>query len=310
MRPKSDAAGKDLSRFLQNQTNVLLARVLPLAVYHRYLELIGFYYFGVNASERRNLLKSLHYVLDGRLDKSQFLPVVLKTCIGICAHYSEKMINAHKSLSTMARYLLDNVTISGEEWLVQVHRRKQGCLFVTCHFGAVEYIPLYLAACRYRPAIILRFKTGKLKEALRGKSKEVDLELIDADCPNVLFRALDAIRQGRILITLCDEVHSWRPSKSETALLFGRLIPKDRTLDILYGRSRARSCFGVIRRKSKGFELTIHPLADGAQRTSLCEAAWRLLEQYVYRYPQQWYQWPNFYPEFIRYQMGLQAHAN
>jgi KDO2-lipid IV(A) lauroyltransferase len=310
VQPTSRVAKKDLSRFLQQQPNVLLARVLPLAIYHPYLALIGFYYFGVNAPERRNLLKSLRYVLGGRLDKSRFLPVVLKTCVGICAHYSEKMINAHKSLSTMARYLLDNVTISGEEWLVQVHRRKQGCLFVTCHFGAVEYIPLYLAACRYRPAIILRFKTGKLKEALRGKSKEVDLELIDADCPNVLFRALDAIRQGRILITLCDEVHSWRPSKSETALLFGRLIPKDRTLDILYGRSRARSCFGVIRRKSKGFELTIHPLADGVQNTSFCEAAWRLLEQYVYRYPQQWYQWPNFYPEFTRYQMGLQAYAN
>ena len=67
MQPTSRVAKKDLSRFLQQQPNVLLAKILPLAVYHRYLALIGFYYFGVNAPERRNLLKSLRYVLGGRL---------------------------------------------------------------------------------------------------------------------------------------------------------------------------------------------------------------------------------------------------
>jgi KDO2-lipid IV(A) lauroyltransferase len=211
------------------------------------------------------------------------------------------MINAHKSLSEMMNYTTGSISFSGKGLLDQMTSKGKGCILVTGHFGAVEYIPLYLAVNQYRPSMILRFKTKELKEALVDKSNSVDLELIDADSPNVLFRALNAIKQGRVLVTMCDEVHSWRPCSSGLTQLFGRDVPRDRTLDILYKRSKAPMCFGIVQRKKNGYDLSVHPMADGKQDCSACEVAWNLLEQYIYRTPEQWYQWPSFYPEFTQY---------
>ncbi len=304
------SAGTDLSRFLQQQPNIRLARLLPVSVFRRYLSMIGFCYYGIKHEERRNLSKSLRYVLGSRYGNKRLQCILLKTYIGIFEHYSEKMVNAYKSLSTMMKYLNRHVSITGKEWIDQRIKCNFGCILVTGHFGAVEYVPLFLAANHYRPSIILRFKTAKLKETLAHKSKAVDLELIDADSTNVIFKALQAIEKGRSLITMCDEIHNWRPSRMETIQLFGHTIPKDRTLDILYRRSKAPSGFGIIHRIKNGYELSIHPLADGKDCFSLYEAAWHLLEQYIYQDPQQWYQWPKFYLDFTRYRKHFECHEN
>lgn len=310
MHANSPSTKTDLSRFLQKQPSIFLAKFLPFSIYHQYLSMLGFYYYGVNGEERRNLSKSLKYVLGEQLGKTRFQYVLLKTYFGIFDHYYEKMINAHKPLSEMMKYLNKHVSLTGKEWLDQINEQNKGCIFVTGHFGAIEYIPLYLAANHYRPSIILRFKTDKLKETLAFKSNSVDLELIDAGSPNVIFKALDAIKEGRILITLCDEIPNWRPCKSENLQLFGRLIPKDRTLDILYKRAKVPSCFGLIQRKKNKYDLSIHPLADGEENISLFKAAWHLLEQNIYRYPEQWYQWPKFHSEFTKYSMNSECYAN
>ena len=310
MHIRSPSTKADLSRFLQKPSNIFLAKLLPFSVYRQYLSMIGVYYYGVKSEERRKLSKSLRYVLGEKLGRTRFQYILLKTYFGIFEHYYEKMINAHKSLSGMMKYLNKHVSITGKEWIDRINKQNKGCIFVTGHFGAVEYIPLYLASNGYRPAIILRFKTAKLKETLASKSNSVDLELIDADSPNVIFKALNAIKEGRILITLCDEIHNWRPCKRENTQLFGRRIPRDRTLDILYRRAKVPTCFGFIQRKKSGYDLSIHPLADGEENISLCEAAWHLLEQKIYRYPEQWYQWPEFHSEFIKYKMNLECYEN
>ena len=299
---------KDISRFLQKQPNVFLAKILPFSLYRRYLSMIGFYYYGTNRDERKNVSKSLQYVLGEKIGRLRFHSILFRTYFGIFEHYFEKMINAHKSLSEMMNYLKGSVSFSGRKFMDQIISRNKGCILVSGHFGAVEYIPLYLAANGYRPSMILRFKTQKLKETLTYRSKSVDLELIDADSPNVLFKALNAIKAGRVLITMCDEVHSWRPCSRGNAQLFGRRIPKDRTLDILYKRSKAPMCFGVVQRKKTGFDLAIHPLSDGEEVCSVCEASWNLLEQYVYRNPHQWYQWPSFFPEFTKYMSNQECY--
>ena len=301
MQSDSISVKKDLSRFLQKRPNIFLAKILPFSLYRQYLSMIGFYYYGINSGERRNVSKSLKYVLGEKIGEIKFQLLLFRTYFGIFEHYFEKMINAHKSLHEMMNYINDSISFSGKGLMDQMTSKNKGCIFVTGHFGAVEYIPLYLAANHYRPSMILRFKTKELKEALVCKSNSVDLELIDADSPNVLFKALNAIKEGRVLITMCDEVHSWRPCSRGHTQLFGRDIPKDRTLDILYKRSKAPMCFGLVQRKKTGYDLSVHPMADGKEDCSACEASWNLLEQYIYRTPEQWYQWPSFYPEFTKY---------
>ncbi|MFY9705856.1 MAG: hypothetical protein WAJ95_08065, partial [Desulfobacterales bacterium] len=127
---------------------------------------------------------------------------------------------------------------------------------------------------------------------------------------NVIYKALTAIRNGRILITLCDEVKNWRPCKTKTMCIFGQPVPRDRTLDILVRRSKAPCCLGLMQRVKNGYNLSIDPLDGKDDNTSLTEAAWSILEQYIYRYPDQWYQWPSFETEYTRYVSLSESYAN
>lgn len=308
MSSDSSTTCSDLSRFFQRQPNIFLARYLPLSIYRKYFSILGFYYYGRNGDERRRISQSLTHALGDELSVFRFFYLKIKTYLGIFEHYCEKMINAHKSLVNMITYLNRRVSLSGAEPLRRTD--GQGCILVTGHFGGVEYIPLFLASNGYRPSIILRFKTESLKQALFKKSEAIDLELIDADSPNVVFRALNAIKKGRILITLCDEIRDWRPSKYERINLFGQPIPKDRTLDILYRRSKAPVYFGLIRRSGGQYELSVQPLADGQADLSLSEASWKRIEQCIRQDPDQWYQWPSFYTEVSKYSMELALNAS
>ena len=307
MPSKPFSEDKDLSRFLQKEPNIILAKMLPVSIYRKYLSIIGIYYYGVNRKERKRVSKSLRYILGDKVSKKSLKYILIRTYFGIFEHYFEKMINAHKPLSEVIEFLNNSISFSGRKLVNEIVSQKRGCILVTGHFGAVEYIPLYLASNHYRPSMILRFKTKELREALVYKSKSVDLELIDADSPNVVFKALKAIKRGRILITLCDEIHSWRPSRRESTQLFGHRIHKDRTLDILYKRSKAPLCFGVIQRGKNGYDLSIHPITNGEENCSVCRASWDLLEKYVYRNPEQWYQWPSFYSEFTNYISSMEC---
>ncbi|MGA8021252.1 MAG: hypothetical protein WBV95_16670 [Desulfobacterales bacterium] len=310
MKFRLSSERKDLSRFLQAEPNIFLARFLPFSIYRQYLSLLGFYYFSIRRQERKKLSKSLRFVLGRRLSRMKFRHILYQTYFGIFEHYYEKMINAYRSLPKLTAYLKDNVSISNKDWLDELNETKKGGILVTAHFGAVEYLPLYLSVKNYRPTMIVRFKTDKLRNILTYKSGLVGLELIDADNENVIYKALTAIRNGRILITLCDEVKNWRPCKTKTMCIFGQPVPRDRTLDILVRRSKAPCCLGLMQRVKNGYNLSIDPLDGKDDNTSLTEAAWSILEQYIYRYPDQWYQWPSFETEYTRYVSLSESYAN
>lgn len=310
MKFRLSSGRKDLSKFLQAEPNIFLARFLPFTIYRHYLSLLGFYYFSIRRQERERLSKSLRFVLGRRLSRMKFRQILYQTYFGIFEHYYEKMINAYRSLPEVTAYLKNNVSISNKDWLDELNEIKRGGILVTAHFGAVEYLPLYLAVKNYRPTMILRFKTDKLRNILNYKSGLVGLELIDADNENVIYKALTAIRNGRILITLCDEVKNWRPCKTKTMCILGQPVPRDRTLDILVRRSKAPCCLGLMQRVKNGYNLSIDPLDGKDDNTSLTEAAWSILEQYIYRYPEQWYQWPNFETEYTRYVTLSESYAN
>jgi len=115
--------------------------------------------------------------------------------------------------------------------------------------------------------------------------------LIDANEPKVAFRALRAIKSGRILITECDEFSEWRPHPDKRISVFGHTVPQDRTLDFLYRRAKVPVLMGLMRREKGGFMLCIDSLADGGKDESLAARTWSRLEDYILSYPQQWYQW-------------------
>jgi lauroyl/myristoyl acyltransferase len=92
--------------------------------------------------------------------------------------------------------------------------------------------------------------------------------------------------------------------------IFGQNIPRDRTLGILFKRSRAPGSFGLMQRLKNGYDLAIHPLDIKYEAESVSEAAWRILEQYIYRHPEQWYLWPSFETEYEKYLSIAKSYAN
>ena len=310
MKSRHPSERKDLSRFFQAKPNTFLARFLPFSIYRNYLSFLGFYYFSIRRQERKRLSRSLRFVLGRRLSRIKFRYILFKTYFGIFEHYSEKMINAYRSLPTIIEYFNESISLTNKDWLDELKLTKRGGILVTAHFGAVEYLPIFLSSMGYRVAIIVRFKTDRLRKVLTHKADLLGLEAIDADNQNVLFRALEAIKKGRILITLCDEVKNWRPCKTKKMFIFGQPVPCDRTLDILFRRSKAPCCLGLMQRVKNGFNLSIDPLDGKDDNTSLTEAAWSILEQYIYRYPDQWYQWPNFETEYTKYATLSESYAN
>ncbi|PXF57719.1 MAG: hypothetical protein C4B58_09010 [Deltaproteobacteria bacterium] len=280
-------AGLGLSQFFQLPFNVKLAQLLPFTCLRIYLYLLGFSYFSLKRTDRKKIARCLDHVLRFNLKKSPSY----KTFLGIFDHYFEKLVMAHRPLSEMIIFLRLRLHIKNKAYLDKITKTGKGCILVTGHFGAVEFLPLSLAMNGYKIVMICRFKTKRLKEELIKRAKEVDVILIDADEPKVIFKALRAIKSGRILITECDEFSAWRPHPDKQVSVFGHSVAQDRTLDFLQRRAKVPALMGLIRREKGGFTLCIDSLADGGKDESLAARAWNKLEDYILSYPQQWYQW-------------------
>jgi KDO2-lipid IV(A) lauroyltransferase len=286
-----NVAGLGLSQFFQLSFNVKLAQMLPFICLRIYLYLLGFFYFSLKRTDRKKIVLCLNHVMRFNLKKHTSYLDSIKTFLGIFDHYFEKLMMAHRPLSEMIAFLRLRLHIKNKEYLDNITKKGKGCILVTGHFGAVEFLPLSLAMNGYKIALICRFKTKKLKEELIKRAKKFDVILIDASEPKVIFRALRAIKSGRILITECDELSEWRPHPDKRISVFGHNVPQDRTLDFLYNRAKAPALMGLMRREKGGFTLCIDSLADGREDKSLAARAWNKLEDYILDCPQQWYQW-------------------
>ncbi len=282
-----NVAGLGLSQFFQLSFNVKLARLSPFICLRIYLYLVGFLYFSLKRTDRKKISLCLNHVLRFNLKKSPSY----KTFLGIFDHYFEKLIMAHRPLSEMIIFLRLRLHIKNKGYLDKVAKTGKGCILVTGHFGAVEFLPLSLAMNGYKIALICRFKTKRLKEELIKRARDFDVILIDAGEPKVAFKALRVIKSGRILITECDEFSEWRLHPDKQVSVFGHNIPQDRTLDFLQRRAKVPALMGLMRREKGDFTLCIESLADGDKDESLAARAWNKLENYILSYPQQWYQW-------------------
>ncbi|MDJ0666939.1 MAG: hypothetical protein QNJ61_06665 [Desulfobacterales bacterium] len=280
-----------ISQFFQSSINVALARLVPITLFRYYFYILGIFYLAIRSDLRQRVAAGVCANLPRKEPWPWNFYLLWKTYLGIFEHYFEKMINAYHPTERLERYLCEQSEIHNEGWLMQATLARRGVLMVSGHFGAVEYLPLFLALQGYQPAIIMRFKTARLRQECLARCRQFDVQAIDADQPNAALRALKAVKQGRILITLCDEFTHWRPHRDRYIDVLGRRVQLDRTLDVLYRRYRPASCLGIVKRNKGGFTLHIEPITDGDEPISLAERAWRLLEPYILRFPDQWYQW-------------------
>jgi lauroyl/myristoyl acyltransferase len=174
---------------------------------------------------------------------------------------------------------------------------------ITGHFGGVEFIPGYLGNQRLPVSIIARFKTDHLRQQLFEKCAAFSTRIIDPSLSsNVVKEICSNLKENRIVVTQCDEISEWRPSKRDQILFLGKLIWLDKTMNVLTKRTQATILFGLMHRsKDRGYEFIVMSLDEMMAQfkrradASLGEILLKVLESFIYQYPEDWYEWKKYF---------------
>lgn len=158
-----------ISLFFQSPFNVFLFRHMSPRIAQRYLHGIGFLYYMMNRKEKGIIERNVREVLAGE-EEGYVRKVVRETFKGIFTHYFEKMFGAFLDCDTVSRYVKTHFTVQGGELLATALDSGKGCILVTAHFGAVEFIPWVLSCAGFPSSVILECATTRLARSLQAKT--------------------------------------------------------------------------------------------------------------------------------------------
>ncbi|MBU2499538.1 MAG: lysophospholipid acyltransferase family protein [Proteobacteria bacterium] len=290
-----------LSSFLQLKPNVFIYQKLGWKMALIYMLVLGKIYFFLKQEEKRKILCSVERVFGDRKEPSEVKAIAKHVFRGIFCHYYEKIFNAYTNIQGLRSFLFGSVTAHRLERLDHALKEGRGVLFITGHYGGIEYIPIYLALKGYPVSVIAKFSTVQLKETLHAKTKPLGLTIIDGAQKNgILNGVIRELKANRVVFIECDEIEEWRPSRNERTHFLGKKIGVDRTINLLYRRTGAEIIFGLLHRYHlQKYDLFIEDLPGvlsklGAPASSVAEAVLKCFEQFIYRYPEGWYQWKNY----------------
>ena len=291
-----------LSSFLQMKPNLLIYQMLGWKMAFYYILVLGRLYFSIKRMEKRRIELSIQAVFGHSKDKREIASITRDVFRGVFFHYYEKLFNAYADVRTLKNFFdsfVDSPTLGK---LDKALSRGRGVLFVTGHYGGIEYIPIYLAVRGYPISVIAKFATPQLKETLRRRTEPFGLRIIDASQKNsILPTVLKELRSNRIVFIECDEIEEWKLSDKHRIFFLGSRVGLDRTINILQKRAQAEVIFGVLRRSSlREYALFLDHYEDMASRfgenaISFGEAVLKDLEKLILSDPKQWYQWKNFF---------------
>jgi lauroyl/myristoyl acyltransferase len=286
----------NLSVFFQSPVNVFIFRHVSPRVSRRYLQAIGFLYYLINRKEKRRIARNVQDLLDAG-QGPELRRVTRDTFRGIFSHYFEKMCSAFMETEAIERYIRHHVKVEGAQLLDKALHNGKGCILVTAHWGAVEFIPWVLTVARYPASIVLECKTARLAKAFRQHESLVGTELIIASESggSVLVRALQALKSNRVLMTQCDEVGTWHKRRTSTIRLFGKTLYFDNTIEVIAKRTGAAVVGAFLERTPDGrYTLHIEDVSVERSPANAARECFGLWEKYVTRSPEQWYQWKHW----------------
>ena len=291
-----------LSSFLQSQPNLFICQKLGWKIAFYYTTVLGVLYFFFNRIERRKIKKSIYEVFSGLKSDSETRLLAWEVFRGIILHYYEKLFNAFSSAETLKAFFNTHMKRDDITAIEKGLSKGNGVLLITGHFGGVEFIPGYLAVKKLPVTIIVRFSSDSLRNISIHKAKEFSVRIIDVDTtPNIIKSIIDNLKENRIVITQCDEIHAWKPSKRNRIYFLGKNILLDRTMDILIKRVDPTIVFGLMHREEDHrYKLItasweeIKGISRRPKEIPISSGVLNFLEPYIYQYPQQWYQWKQF----------------
>ncbi len=293
---------RGLSNFLQLKINIYICLVLGWWFAGFYLRMLGRFYFLINALEREKIIQSVEKVFDAHQNRDEISQISQNVFHGIIAHYYEKIYNAHSSFETLKRFFRRNVEDCGISAIREGLATRKGVLLITGHFGGVEFMPCFLAARDLPVTIVVRFSSAQLRRASIQRAEQFGIKLIDVDnTPNILRAIFEHLKENRVVITQCDEIDEWKPSRQSATIFLGKCIRRDRTIDIMGRRGGAAIVFALMQRtKPGGYRFMAKSLQEMARafqtptRFAVGELVLKVLEQYIYKHPEEWYQWKKY----------------
>jgi len=292
----------NLSSFLQWKINIFLYHHLGWRTAYLYIAFLHALYYFFNRGEKRIIEQAVESVFAQQKSRAQIKSLKRRVFRGIRTHYYEKLFNAFSSAETLKQFLAEKMESQGMRAINEGLSRDKGVLLISGHFGAVEFIPGYLAANNYPVTILARFSSSRLRDISMEKAEKFGAKIIDVDnTANILKAILDDLKANRIVITQCDEMDEWKPSRHKIHSFLGKPINLDRTISILMKRTQAPIVFGVMHRESEShYRLILTPWEEMEKRIlyrnriSVGVAALKLMELYIYKYPEEWYQWKKY----------------
>ncbi len=283
----------NLSRFFQSRWNVMLFRHVHPLILQGYIQFLGRIYYLFKRKEKLLIEKNIRDFLYGKTER-EIRKITREAFRGIFLHYFEKMFSAYRSFPEVSRYVERHFQVKNLEVIEKALKKGKGLIVATAHFGAVEFIPWVLALNGFPVSVILEFNTDVLKKVLEEKVKIKNVELISESDGrgSVFFRALKSLKNGRILMTECDEVDKWHRRKSSTIQLFGKTLYFDDTLNILSKRTGAPVVGVFLKRMGKNsYTLICEDVSVEKPVDNTAKNVFYLWQKYVTESPEQWYQW-------------------
>jgi KDO2-lipid IV(A) lauroyltransferase len=291
-----------LSSFLQMKPNLFLYQKLGWKIGFFYILALGKLFFLVKGEEKLKIESSLESVFG--FGKSEPETKALKKAVfrGIFCHYYEKLFNAFSSVDSLTEFLETQIRAEGIDAIDRGLQRGKGVLLITGHFGGVEFIPGFLARKGYPVTILVRFSSGHLRRVSLEKAEEFETRIIDVDRTSSVLKAIgDNLKENRVVVTQCDEMDEWRPYRRGAHVFLGKLVNVDRTISVLQKRTGAFVVFSLMQREpNQRYKLAAISLEEIqrqfilAHEMAIGTILLKFLEQYIYKHPQEWYQWGKY----------------
>jgi KDO2-lipid IV(A) lauroyltransferase len=291
-----------LSSFLQTKANLFLYRQMGWKIGFFYIMALGKFFFLVKRDEKERIELSLESLFGTVKEESEVRALKEAVFRGIFFHYYEKLFNAFSSAESLSNFLDTQVRAEGLDAIEQGLHRGKGVLLITGHFGGVEFIPGFLAKSDFPVTILVRFSSDHLRRVSLEKAKRFETRIIDVDYTSSVRKAIcENLKENRVVITQCDEMDEWRPSRQGAHLFLGKVVNVDRTISILTKRTGAFVVFSLMQRETnQRYKLTAISLEEIRKRFILSSnmpigtIVLKFLEHHIYKHPEEWYQWGKY----------------
>ena len=291
-----------ISSFLQWRINIYACRKLGWRFAYAYIKALAWLYYCINHHEKTTIRTAVDAVFKERKHRTERKKLTKEVMQGVVAHYYEKFFNAYAAGDTLRAFVGSHVSFDGLETIKQKLELNKGLLLITGHVGGVELIPAFLGYHQFPVTIIAKFSSNHLREASEIQARRFNTRIIDADRTPNIMRALRAnLRENRVVITQCDEIDEWRPSRQGHIRFLGKLTHMDKTIDVLARCVKAPIVFGLMHRKQNHhyrFTIASRSVMEDRLKPMAPMAIGRIvlkyLEQYIYNHPAGWYQWKKY----------------